>query len=161
MSRKRRRDDMKRLIAAALAASIALAVPAGVASAGDADVERTRSCDGSSDWKLKLSPEDGGLEVEFDVDQNVSGDRWHLKIRHDGELVSQDTRRTRGASGSFEVRIVENDGAGTDAFKGKARNLSTGEVCVGRASIERRTSRRDRAERSLPGPVGGLLYHSR
>jgi len=33
------------------------------------------------------------------------------------------------------VRIVEDDHAETDAFKAKARNLSTGEVCVGTASF--------------------------
>ncbi|MGH2636609.1 MAG: hypothetical protein ACRDHU_10775 [Actinomycetota bacterium] len=126
---------MKRFIATALAASLALVVPAGVASAGDNDVERTGPCGSSSDWKLKLSPEDGGLEVEFEVDQNVSGDRWRVKIRHDGDLVFTDTRRTHGASGSFEVRIVEDDRTGTDRFRAKARNLSTEEVCVGAASF--------------------------
>jgi hypothetical protein len=126
---------MKRIIAAALVGSLALVVPAGVAMAGDNDVIREGSCSGSSDWKLKLSPEDGGLEVEYEVDQNVSGDRWRVKIRHDGDLAFRGTRTTRGASGSFEVRIVENDDAGRDNFRARARNLSTGEVCVGTASF--------------------------
>jgi hypothetical protein len=33
------------------------------------------------------------------------------------------------------VRIREADGAGTDAFVAKARNLSTDEVCKGSASF--------------------------
>jgi hypothetical protein len=126
---------MKRIIAAALVGALALVVPAGVAVAGDNDVEQQGSCRGSSDWKLKLSPEDGGIEAEFEVDQNVSGDRWRVRIRHDGDLAFRGTRTTGGASGSFEVRIVENDNAGTDGFRARARNLSTGEVCVGTASI--------------------------
>jgi hypothetical protein len=126
---------MKRIIAAALAGSLALVVPAGVAVAGDNDVIQEGSCRGSSDWKLKLSPEDGGIEAEFEVDQNVSGDRWRVRIRHDGDLAFRGTRTTGGASGSFEVRIVENDNAGTDNFRARARNLSTGEVCIGTASI--------------------------
>jgi hypothetical protein len=126
---------MKRIIAAALAGSLALVVPAGVAVAGDNDVIQEGSCGGSSDWKLKLSPEDGGIEAEFEVDQNVSGDRWRVRIRHDGDLAFRGTRTTGGASGSFEVRIVENDNAGTDNFRARARNLSTGEVCIGTASI--------------------------
>ena len=73
--------------------------------------------------------------MEFEVDQNVTGDRWRVGIRHDGDLVFRGTRITRGASGSFEVRIVEGDDAGVDNFRSKARNLSTGEVCVGRASF--------------------------
>ena len=128
---------MKKRIAvmAALVASLAFVLPAGVAVAGDNDVIQEGSCSGSSDWKLKLSPEDGGIEAEFEVDQNVSGDRWRVRIRHDGDLAFRGTRTTGGASGSFEVRIVENDNSGRDAFRARARNVSTGEVCVGTASI--------------------------
>jgi hypothetical protein len=135
----REEDGMKKAIGLtlglALMTSLALVVPAGVALAGNNDVIEEGSCGGSSDWKLKISPEDGGLEVEFEVDQNVSGDRWRVKIRHDGDLAFTGTRRTHGASGSFEVRIVEDDRAGTDRFRAKARNLSTDEVCLGIASF--------------------------
>ena len=126
---------MKRIIAAALVTSFALVVPAGMAWAGNNDVVERGSCDGGSEWKLKLSPDNGRIEAEFEVDQNVSGDQWRVKIRHDGDRVFRDTATTGGASGSFTVRIVENDNAGTDAFKAKARNLSTDEVCVGTASF--------------------------
>jgi hypothetical protein len=124
---------MRRVIAVAIAASLALLVPAGAAWAGDEDVIREGSCSGSTDWKLKLSPEDGGLEVEFEVDQNVTGDRWRVRIRHNGDLVFRGARTTHGPSGSFEVRIVEPDRAGSDRFIGRARNPSTGEVCRGSA----------------------------
>ena len=63
------------------------------------------------------------------------GDRWRVTIRHDGDLAFRTTRTTRGASGSFEARTVEPNHAGPDAFGARARNLSTGEVCVGRASF--------------------------
>ena len=126
---------MKRIITAALVTALALVVPAGMAWAGTNDVVERGSCDGSSEWKLKLSEDNGRIETEFEVDQNVSGDQWRVKIRHDGERVFRDTATTHGASGSFTVRIVEDDHAGTDAFKAKARNLSTGEVCVGTASF--------------------------
>jgi hypothetical protein len=126
---------MKRGIALALATSLALLVPAGVASAGDNDVIERGSCSGSSDWKLKLSPEDGRIEVEFEVDQNVAGDRWRVKIVHDGDRVFRGTRTTGGASGSFELRIVEDDRAGADTFRARARNLSTDEVCSGSATF--------------------------
>jgi len=106
----------------------------GVALAGNNDVIEQGSCSGSSDWKLKLSSEDAGFEVEFEVDQNVTGDRWRVKIRHDGDLVFNNVRTTQGDSGSFEVRIVEPDNGGTDRFRARARNLSTDEVCVGTAS---------------------------
>lgn len=132
---------MRKIAAVALTVALTVALAfamlgwSGVALAGDNDVIRTGSCSDSSDWKLKISPQDGGLEVEYEVDQNVSGDRWRVKIRHDGDLVFNRVRTTRGPSGSFEVRIVEPDNGGTDTFRARARNLSTGEVCVGRASF--------------------------
>ena len=126
---------MRKGIALALVTAVAFLVPAGAAMAGDRDVIREGSCDRSSDWKLKVSPDDGGLEVEFEVDQNVTGDRWRVRIRHDGDLAFRGVRTTRGASGSFEVRIVERNRAGADRFRGKAVNLATGERCVGTATF--------------------------
>jgi hypothetical protein len=126
---------MQKRIVFALVTAFVLLVPGGIASAAQNDVIREGSCAEASDWKLKVSPENGRLEVEFEVDQNVSGDRWRVRIRHDGNLAFGGIRTTRGASGSFEVRIVENDTAGPDAFRARARNLSTDEVCVGRATF--------------------------
>jgi hypothetical protein len=130
-----REVGMQKRIVFALVTAFVLLVPAGIASAGQNDVIREGSCAGASDWKLKVSPEDGLLEVEFEVDQNVLGDRWRVRIRHDGDLAFRGIRTTRGVSDSFEVRIVENDSGGPDAFRARARNLSTDEVCVGRATF--------------------------
>jgi hypothetical protein len=69
------------------------------------------------------------------VDQNVTGHRWRVRIRHDGDLVFRATRVTRGASGSFEARTVEPNHRGTDAFRARGRNVATGEVCRGLASF--------------------------
>src|SRR3990170_180529 len=126
---------MKRAIAltVAIVASLALAVPA--ASAGDGDVIRRGACSGASDWKLKLSPEDGRIEVEFEVDQNVVGDTWRVVMRHDGTVFFTGRRTTRAPSGSFEVRRLVDALAGTDTIAARARNLSTDEVCAARASI--------------------------
>jgi len=125
---------MKRFVTA-LVVGVLFLIPATSALAGQNDVIRRGSCSGQSDWKLKLSSEDGGIEVEFEVDQNVVGDRWRVKIRHDGDVAFRGTRITRGASGSFEVRTVESNRAGSDTFRARARNLSTGEVCAGSASF--------------------------
>jgi hypothetical protein len=126
---------MKKGIVFALVAAFVLLVPAGIAVAGQNDVIREGSCGNASDWKVKVSPENGRLEVEFEVDQNVSGDRWRVRIRHDGDLVFRGTRMTHGASGSFTVRIVEDDTAGSDVFRARARNQSTDEVCAGSATF--------------------------
>jgi hypothetical protein len=121
------------MVLAALTVVGLVAAPAAQAKEGD--VITRGSCSGSSDWKLKLSPEDGRIEAEFEVDQNRSGDRWRVRIVHDGDLAFGGTRTTGGASGSFEVRIVEPNASGTDTFVGRARNTSTGEVCRGTASF--------------------------
>ena len=126
---------MKKGIVFALVAAFVLLVPAGIASAGQNDVIRQGSCGDSSDWKVKVSPDNGRLEMEFEVDQNVSGDRWQVRIRHDGDLAFRGKRMTQGASGSFTVRIVEDDTAGSDVFRARARNLSTYEVCAGSATF--------------------------
>lgn len=118
---------------AAIAAVSLVYVPPTLGKDGD-DLVRG-FCGKSSSSKLKLSPENGRIEVEFEVDQNVSGDRWRVKIRHDGDRVFRGTRTTGGASGSFEVRIVEDDRAGSDTFAARARNLSTDEVCGGSATF--------------------------
>ncbi len=119
-------------LAVLVLASLA-AAPSASAKAGDV-IERG-SCSGASTWKLKLSPEDGRIEVEFEVDQNVVGDTWRVRILHDGELVFAGKRTTEAPSGSFEVRIVRPNHAGTDRFVGRARNLSTDEVCRGVATF--------------------------
>ncbi|HZD17096.1 MAG TPA: hypothetical protein VE669_03035 [Actinomycetota bacterium] len=120
-------------VAIALVAALALAVPA--ASAKEGDVIRRGSCSGSSDWKLKLSPENGRIEAEFEVDQNQTGDTWRVRIRHEDQVALRTRARTRGASGSFSVRTVVDDLAGRDRFRARARNLSTGEVCRGTATF--------------------------
>jgi hypothetical protein len=126
-----------RVIRAAAALALAGAIlggpVAGLALADDDDVIRRGSCSSRSDWKLKLSDEDGRIEVEFEVDQNVVGDVWRVRIRHDGDLVFAGRRTTQAPSGSFEVRIVERDHAGDDVFRARAVNAETGETCAGRA----------------------------
>ncbi|HEX9124407.1 MAG TPA: hypothetical protein VF984_13795 [Actinomycetota bacterium] len=119
-------------VAGALVMSLAGAVPA---MAKDGDVIRRGSCSGASDWKLKLSPEDGRIEVEYEVDSNVVGQTWKVKIFKNGTRILGGSRVTKAPSGSFTVRLVTSNPAGTDAFRGKAVNANTGESCIGRASF--------------------------
>jgi hypothetical protein len=126
----------KRILGVALAGALMLTLAGAVpASAKDGDVIKRGSCSGSTEWKLKLSPEDNGIEVEYEVDSNVTGQNWRVRIFQNGDRIFAGTRQTRGASGSFSVRVVANDTAGTDAFRAKAVNPSTDEVCRGTASI--------------------------
>jgi hypothetical protein len=112
-------------------------IPVGAppATASDNDVRRSGNCSRNSDWKLKLSPENGGIEVEFEVDQSKIGRRWRVGLRHDGYRFFRGIRTTKAPSGSFEVRRVINNTRGKDGVTAFARNLRSGEVCRGAASI--------------------------
>ena len=92
---------VKAALAAALVLTVAGAAPAG-AKAGD--VIKRGSCSASSDWKLKLSPEDNGIEVEFEVDSNRSGANLARETpperRQDLRRHAQDRRGERLVHGS-------------------------------------------------------------
>jgi hypothetical protein len=95
----------------AAAAALATA-PASVAK--DGDVRATGICTKSSAAKLKLSDEDGRIEVEFEVDQNRNGVPWRVAVRRNGALVASPVAITRAPSGSFTVRRLVANLAGAD-----------------------------------------------
>ena len=113
----------------------ALAASAPTAAAKDGDVIQTGSCSGSADWKLKLSPENGKIEVEFEVDQNKVGKTWHVKIKRNGNVLASGNRVTQAPSASFEFRTVVSNTAGSDTIVARARNLASGQICRGVATI--------------------------
>jgi hypothetical protein len=122
-----------------LAGAVALAVTGTIVpvAAKEGDVIRRGSCGGRSDWKLKLSPENGRIEVEFEVDQNRVGRRWRVVMRRDGNRFFRGVRRTTAPSGSFEVRQVVRNGPGRDRIVARARSLGSGERCRGVAVFRR------------------------
>ena len=114
------------------AAAALLAAPPGMAK--DGDVLVAGSCTQGTTSKLKLSEEDGRIEVEFEVDQNRNGVRWSVVLTQNGSRVARLSRVTRGPSGSFEARIVAPNRAGVDRFQARATSPSS-EVCTARASF--------------------------
>ncbi len=124
-----RRSRTVPLFVAALALPL-LSAPA--AYAGDDDVERRGSCSGNAEWKLKVGPEDGRLEVEGEVDSNRNGQVWRWRIKHNGSISARGKATTGGDSGSFEVRRVMTNLAGTDTFVFRAKHRPSGQVCRGK-----------------------------
>jgi len=121
------------LVALVLAAA---AVPAAVAGpTKDGDVRVAGTCTGGSTSKLKLSDENGRIEVEFEIDQNRVGRTWSVVLRRNGSVVAQQTRVTRAPSGSFEARLVARNLAGSDRFAATATR--PGETCTARAAWTR------------------------
>lgn len=119
---------------AALAVMLAVAVAAAPAAfAKDGDLRVSGTCTRSSTVKLKLSDEDGRLEVEFEVDQNRNGVPWKVVLRRNGTLVTSATAVTRAPSGSFELRRVLARAGATTRIAARAKSPS-GETCTVSAS---------------------------
>jgi hypothetical protein len=121
----------QRTLAIAAVAATFLVAGATPALAKTGDVVRTGDCSGRADWKVKAGPEDGRIEVEGEIDSNRSGQRWTWRLRHNGVLVGSGVRYTAGASGSFTVRRLVPNAAGTDTLVFVARRPATGQTCRG------------------------------
>ena len=119
---------MKTLIATttSIALLAATAVPA-LGKDGDGRVIRTGDCSGASNWKLKAKPDDGRLEVEFEVDQNRNGVLWKVKLRRNDKTLVSTNRRTQAPSGSFSLERRIGDPAGMDKISAVAKR--DGESC--------------------------------
>jgi hypothetical protein len=125
----------KALIATMSMAALLVAAPAVQAKEGDVLVRG--KCTQATTWKLKLSEENGRIEVELEVDQNRVGRRWTVVLRRNGIQAFSGARFTRAPSGSFEVRRVVPNAVGSDRITGVARHAATGEVCRAAATWRR------------------------
>jgi hypothetical protein len=121
------------LMAALTAVLAALTLGAGPALAKDGDVLVRGSCTGASTAKLKLSTENGRIEIEFEVDQNRNRVPWRVVLTRNGVKVAQFTRVTRAPSGSFAARRLVTNGAGADVVRATATR--NGERCSARATF--------------------------
>ncbi|MDX6565343.1 MAG: hypothetical protein QOE10_1005 [Gaiellales bacterium] len=126
---------MKTVRIATVAATLALVgaaligAPAASAKGGDG-VKVRGTCTQSSSAKLKLSREDSGIQIEFEVDQNRNAVPWRVTLQRNGSQIASATATTRAPSGSFEFRRLT-PGGGT--FVASASRV--GERCTVTASI--------------------------
>lgn len=122
---------------AATIAGLALAASLGVnpASAKAGDVRVAGTCNRAATTKLKLGPRDGRIETETEVDSNRNGQVWSVRMRQNGVLVLDTTARTGAPSGSFSVRKVLANKAGTDTIQVTSRNAATGQTCTATATL--------------------------
>ena len=124
---------IRRTAAAAVAAAMLLTAGTALpAAAGDDEKIRRGGCSGSADWKLKVKPDDGRLEVEAEIDSNVSGQTWRWRLSHNGSVSARGRKTTRGPSGSFDVERRMANLSGTDTFRLRATHGD--QVCRGRIS---------------------------
>jgi hypothetical protein len=128
--RKGIRFGLAGLLTAGLLTAGMSAAPAAFAGGGG-EVIKEGPCSASSTWKLKAKPDNGRIEVEFEVDQNRNGVPWNVTLRRNGSLVASATRITHAPSGSFSFRRVSSGATG--AFTAVATR--SGERCTARARI--------------------------
>jgi len=114
-----------------LCSVLILCVAAGPALAKDGDGRKsvTGNCTGSATTKLKVKPDNGRLETEFEVDQNRNGVKWTVTIKRNGTTVVKTSAKTSGPSGSFSIQRRLSDGAGADTISARAKN-SSGQLCT-------------------------------
>lgn len=116
-----------------------LAVPAALAKGGHHRVVRVNgACTRQSTSTLKLSREDRGIEVEFEVDQNRNRVPWNVTLRRNGVRVASFTATTHAPSGSFEIRRVIAGRLGADRIRAIATR--GGETCSAAGAAPRTTA---------------------
>jgi hypothetical protein len=121
------------ILVAVCAVGAALMVGAPAAVAKNGDVRVVGKCSAASAVKLKLSPDNGQIEIELEVDQNRNGVRWTVVLKRNGRSVASLARLTKAPSGSFTARKAIANGAGRDVVVATARRA--GEVCSARATL--------------------------
>jgi hypothetical protein len=94
----------------------------------------TGHCTNNATARLKVKPDDGRLETEFEVDQNRNGVKWNVTIRRNGALALHRSAFTRAPSGSFSVERRLANGRGVDRISARATS-ATGQVCTASLSI--------------------------
>jgi hypothetical protein len=117
------------LVLAATAVTPAAALASG---GGDKGKRVTGKCTDGSSAKLKVKPDDGRLETEFEVDQNRNGVTWKVTLRRQGSGAVKTNATTKAPSGSFSVERRLPGGSG----KVSARATSpSGEVCTASITV--------------------------
>ena len=115
--------------------ALVAALGASPASAKAGDVRVAGTCNKSATTKIKLGPRDGRIETEAEVDSNRNGQTWSVRMRQNGVLVLDTTATTQAPSGSFSVRKVLPNKAGTDTITAVSRNAATGQTCTVTAQL--------------------------
>jgi len=101
----------------------------GRGGGGGGRVVKTGACSDGAHWKLKVKNDDGRLQVEGEVDSNVSGQTWSWRIKDNGDVAASGSAKTGGRSGSFSVERRIANRAGTDKVTFRASH--SGETCKG------------------------------
>ena len=124
-----------RLLSAAALLVTGLTLGSSPVAAKSSDIVMKGNCSGAADWKLKAGKDSGKIEVEFEVDANHAGQVWRVRILDNTVLRHRARYTTKAPSGSFTVHRRIANMAGPDYIVARARNLASGQLCVGKVTI--------------------------
>jgi hypothetical protein len=113
----------------AVAGAVAVAIPAVAPGKGNPGVIRSGKCSGGASWKLKAKNDDARLEIEFEVDQNISARRWKVLVSRDSTVIFRGARTTQPP----RVVLAPANPAGSDRITATARSSVGNQLC--RASL--------------------------
>lgn len=85
-------------------------IDATLSEAKDGDVIARSTCPGGAKSKLKASPENGKIEVEYELDNARPGERWRIVIKSGNRVILRTARRVNGAQ-EINLRKVIPNGA--------------------------------------------------
>jgi hypothetical protein len=126
---------MTRILTICIAVAVAAIVPAtALGKHGNNGKQVAGNCTKSSSSKLKVKPDNGRLETEFEVDQNKNGVTWKVTIRRNGKVAVKTSAKTKAPSGSFTVSRRLTNGSGSDKISARATSPS-GESCTASLTI--------------------------
>jgi hypothetical protein len=125
----------KRMIRGALLVLVAgaMVIPATANASGGGGVVDRGSCSAGSKFKLSASRDDGGIEVQFEIESRA-GETLRVRLLDDGDRFFRG-RRTTNAAGKLRIRRVTDNRAGPDHIVARATDAQTGETCVGSVTI--------------------------
>lgn len=110
---------------------ISLLVASPASAADEELVQNQGSCSMGSRWELSIETNGtSGHTSDFDVRDAPVGDRWQVKMRHNGAPLFRGSAVT-DEDGRLEVEPRIQLQAGPDTVVAKAVNTRTGERCSG------------------------------
>jgi hypothetical protein len=129
---------MRKLLTVGVVVATLLTVVSVAATASASpgrDVVRRGTCTGASHWKLDLSLQSTGrIEADMEVHSATAGQRWRFGFSDNGTWFAGGRKATQ-PDGSVDMHKTTANRTGTDHIKVRAKNLVTGEVCVGKAAF--------------------------
>jgi hypothetical protein len=126
---------MNRSITVAFVLATTAFTPAAALASHGGDDKGKRvagKCTDGSSAKLKVKPDDGRLETEFEVDQNRNGVTWKVTLRRQGARAVKANATTKAPSGSFSV---ERRLSGTSRKVTARATSPSGEVCTASVTV--------------------------